>query len=447
METSSAAAKISPGGSIAVTGPAAENGVYFAGIAVDGHSFSGRNGLGLVMAEKKLKYLQVKGSGKTSVHDREMLMQAREEIFRLVSASPILKGDMGISELGTGTLFDLINSRRMLPVNNFRATYLENSQSLNAWQYKQKYKTRKTGCAGCHILCKKKSEKNLKMPEYETMSHFSALLGNNDMETVVAANKLCDELGMDTISAASTLACYAEIAGRKLDASGILSLLQDIAWSRNEGEKLKLGSCLYSRLKVKPGSSVSVKGMELPAYDPRGAYGMALAYATSNRGGCHLRAYPISHEILRKPVATDRFSFSGKARIIKLNEDLNAVVDSLTACKFIFFAASLEEYAKALCGVTGRKTTAQDLLKTGERIYYHERIMNAMNGFSRKEDILPERFFTEEGSSGEGIRINPINREEFYETLANYYMIRGLDEDGRPKPEKCRELGLEWKSW
>ena len=98
---------------------------------------------------------------------------------------------------------------------------------------------------------------------------------------------------------------------------------------------------------------MSVKGQELPAYDPRGAYGMALAYAVSTRGGCHLRAYPISHEILRKPVATDRFTFSGKARIIKIAEDLNAVVDSLTACKFVFFAATLEEYAMALTAVTG----------------------------------------------------------------------------------------------
>ena len=98
---------------------------------------------------------------------------------------------------------------------------------------------------------------------------------------------------------------------------------------------------------------MTVKGLELPAYDPRGAYGMALGYAVSTRGGCHLRAYPISHEILRKPVATDRFSFAGKARIVKISEDINAAVDSLTACKFLFFAASLEEFAKAFEGVTG----------------------------------------------------------------------------------------------
>src|SRR5664279_700337 len=120
---------------------------------------------------------------------------------------------------------------------------------------------------------------------------------------------------------------------------------------------------------------MSVKKLELPAYDPRGAYGMSLAYATSNRGGCHLRAYPVSHEILRKPVATDRFSFEGKARMIKIAEDMNAVVDSLTVCKFLFFAAGLEEYSKVLNAVTGMDHNVQSLLATGERIWNLERMI------------------------------------------------------------------------
>ena len=115
----------------------------------------------------------------------------------------------------------------------------------------------------------------------------------------------------------------------------------------------------------KPGLSMSVKSLELPAYDPRGAYGMALAYVTSNRGGCHLRAYPISHEILRKPVASDRFSFSGKARMIKIAEDANAAVDSLVACKFVFFGASLEEYAELLRG--GDRGASHPAVAQGDR--------------------------------------------------------------------------------
>jgi len=188
---------------------------------------------------------------------------------------------------------------------------------------------------------------------------------------------------------------------------------------------------------------MTVKGLELPAYDPRGAYGMSLAYALSTRGGCHLRAYPVSHEILRKPVATNRFTYSGKARIIKIAEDQNAVVDSLTACKFIFFAAGLEEYAKAYSAVTGVESTAQDLLKTGERIYYHERIMNSLNGFTAEDDDLPRRFFKESGTGGNAIRINPLDRHAFLNARSKYYRIRGLDDHGHPAAEKIRELGLE----
>jgi len=145
-------------------------------------------------------------------------------------------------------------------------------------------------------------------------------------------------------------------------------------------------------------------------------------------------------------VATDRFSFSGKARIIKIAEDLNAVVDSLTACKFIFFGATLEEYARALYGVTGLSTTGQDLLKTGERINYQERILNARNNFSARDDDLPRRFFQDPGYSGDDMCIAPLDREAFLEARSNYYRIRGLNKDGLPTREKSKELGLEWEA-
>ncbi|MEF2145639.1 MAG: aldehyde ferredoxin oxidoreductase C-terminal domain-containing protein, partial [Desulfovibrionaceae bacterium] len=193
-----------------------------------------------------------------------------------------------------------------------------------------------------------------------------------------------------------------------------------------------------------PGAAMAVKGLELAAYDPRGAYGMALAYAVSTRGGCHLRAYPVSHEILRKPVATDRFSFSGKARMIKIAEDQNAAVDSLTACKFLFFAATLEEYAKALSAATGEAASSESLMRIGERIVYDERIMNALNGFGAAEDDLPVRFFTEPGTGGEGIEVPPLDRATFLEARARYYRIRGLDANGLPTREKAGELGLTW---
>ncbi|MBN1296845.1 aldehyde ferredoxin oxidoreductase C-terminal domain-containing protein, partial [bacterium] len=209
--------------------------------------------------------------------------------------------------------------------------------------------------------------------------------------------------------------------------------------------RLREGSALYARAMGTPDAAIAVKGLELAAYDPRGAYGMALAYTTSTRGGCHLRAYPISHEILRKPVATDRFTFDGKARIIKIAEDMNAMVDSLTACKFVFLGVSLEEFARAYTAVTGVPSSAQDLLRIGERITYHERIMNALNGFDADDDDLPKRFFTEPGTGGAGFDVPPLNRDAFLAARAKYYRIRGLDARGRPVRMRALELGLAWE--
>ena len=431
-------------GSIAVVGPAAENGVLFAGVMVDRHHAAGRGGLGASFAAKGIKYVTVKGSGKVVVADPDGLKKAREDIFRLIAASPILLGELGITNFGTGALYDLMHARRMMPTDNFRRTHFPAAPSMNAFAFNRRYEPKRAGCRGCHILCKMRTPKGEALPEFETMSHFSALIGNEDLETVKAANSLCNRMGMDTISAASTLACYSEVIRERLTPEQILSLLEDMASGQGEGAELGKGSYRFAETHGHPEVSISVKGLELPAYDPRGAYGMALAYITSTRGGCHLRAYPISHEILRKPVATDRFTFSGKARIIKIAEDLNAAVDSLTACKFVFFASSLEEYAKAYTAVTGVETTAQDLLKVGERVYYHERIMNARNGFAKDDDDLPPRFFEEPGSSGNKIEVKPIDREEFLEARANYYRVRGLDGNGMPLGEKAQELGLRW---
>ena len=430
-------------GSTAVTGPAAEAGVMFSCIVIDGHYYAGRNGLGLIYASKNLKYVTVKGTQKTNIHDLQALLKAREDIFRLASASPILMGELGITHWGTAAVYDLMHNRRMMPTENFRKTYFEKARDMNAYAFNEKYDVEMTGCRGCHIQCKKKDKKGFALPEFETMSHFSALIGNDNLEAVTKANLICGETGMDTISAGATISCYQEISGKNLTPEQIVRLFEDIGYGRGEGRELGKGAYRYVESKDRLDTVMAVKKLELPAYDPRGAYGMALGFATSTRGGCHLRAYPISHEILRKPVATDRFSFSGKARIVKIAEDTNAIIDSLTACKFIFFAASLEEYAKAYTAVTGVESSAQDLLKMGERIYYNERIMNTKNGFTKHDDDLPARFFNEEGSSGNNIFIRPLDREEFLQKRTDYYKIRGLDEDGKPTREKCEELGLE----
>ena len=432
-------------GAAAATGPAAENGVAFANIMVDGHFAAGRNGLGLSFAAKNLRYLTVKGHGKVAVADPEGLQDAVEDVRRLLSASPALLGEFGIAEFGTPALYDLMHARRMMPTENFRATFFPAASSLNAPALRERYRPKKTGCRGCPILCKKVAADGRSLPEFETLSHFTALLGNADLETAMAANRLCNEMGMDTISAAATLACHTEIEQVKLSSVEILSLLDMIGRGKGIGAELGRGSAAYASSRGRPDCAVTVKGQELPAYDPRGACGMALAYATSTRGGCHLRAYPIAHEILRKPVATDRMSFDGKARIIKIAEDLNAAIDSLTACKFVFFTASMEEYAKVFRAVTGVFASAQDLLKIGERIVYRERMMNARNGFNAADDDLPARFFVMPGSEVGHIRVPPLDRTTFLEARSRYYAVRGLDVAGMPTREKAVELGILWK--
>lgn len=435
--------------SVACIGPAAEHGSPLACIAVDRHHAAGRTGLGLSLAAKNLKYLAINGSGKISLADKQALIKARESIVRLTMASPALMGQQGIGCFGTASLYDLMDARRMMPTDNFQRTHFDRAPELNAFAYRQRYQPENHGCTGCHVLCKKVSN-GTALPEFEVMSHFTALIGSADLDLVVRANTLCNDLGLDAISAGSTLACLREIRGRNFETDEVEQLLQrmgqapDLA-SSNVEDILPMGAAAVAAAAGRPELAMTAKSLELAAYDPRGAYGMALAFAVSTRGGCHLRAYPVSHEILRKPVATDRFSFSGKARMIKIAEDQNAVVDSLTACKFLFFAASLEEYARAYAaatGVTGPEATAQSLMHVGERIVYEERIMNALNGFSAADDDLPERFFSEPGTSGDGIDVPPLDRTTFLEARARYYRIRGLDENGLPTQEKAEALGL-----
>lgn len=415
---------ISGDGASAVIGPAGERLVRFANIMVGGSNAVGRGGIGGVMGSKKLKAVVVNGSRKAVVADPDAFKKAYEDVMRLLRASPIVMGDLGISEYGTAALVDIVAQRRMSPTENFRKTFFPSASAYSGPSLRRRLGQKRHGCVVCPIQCKKTTSCNKPMPEYETLSHFGALNANSDVESIVSANLMCNDLGMDTISTAATIAAFGEVRGSFLLPDEILNMIRKIAYRQGEGDLLAEGSLRYCRSIGRPEVSMSVKGLELPAYDPRGSYGMALAYVTSQRGGCHLRAYPISQEILRRPVATDRFSFDGKARLIKISEDANAVVDSLAVCKFAFLGASLEEYGQMLAAATGLEYTGQGLMKLGEGIVRMERAYNAMNGFGRDSDILPERFYLESGSSGDGIDIPAIDRNRFMEELEKYYRIR-----------------------
>jgi len=427
-------------GSIMAIGPAGENLVRYASVMFDGHYAAGRGGLGAVMGAKRLKAIRVKGSSKVKIQYPERLSKAREDIMRLLRASPVIFGEYGLSEYGTSALVDMVHARRIEPTANFKSSYFVNSNKYSGYRIKELYKTKKTGCAGCPVLCKKKTKDGRSLPEFETVSHFGALNENDNLEAIVEANRLCNALGLDTISAAVTMACYGEYRGKMLSPAEMSEILKKIAFREGIGDLLAEGSKRFSEYMNSPELNMTVKGLELPAYDPRGVYGMALAYATSNRGACHLRAYPVSYEILRKPVAVDRFTFEGKASMIKLSEDAFAVIDSLTACKFAFFGATLEEYAVAFEAITGMQATQDSLLSKGEKIYLLERYLNQKVGFNKKDDTLPERFFKLQGYSDERIQVGPINKEAFEEALQRYYRIRGYTKEGLLSPTTLNEL-------
>ena len=417
-------ALLEPEGTSACIGPAGENLVRFANIMIGGANSAGRGGLGAVMGAKNLKAIVVDGSKKAFVADSAGFKKAQDDVMRLLRASPVVMGELGLGEYGTATLVDIVGQRKMAPTENFKKTFFPRAGSYSGPSLKKEFGFKKHGCAACPIQCKKLTSCGRPVPEYETLSHFGALNANSDAESIVKANLLCNNFGMDTISAASTFAAFGEARGRFFTGDEILDMLKKTAYREGEGDEIAEGSKRLCASLGKPELSMSVKGLELPAYDPRGSYGIALAYATSTRGGCHLRAYPISQEVLRKPVAVDRFSFDGKARMIKIAEDNNAIVDSLSICAFAFLGASIEEYAHLLAAATGMPFTGQGLMKIGEEIILTERRYNKENGFTKEDDFLPERFYTEAGSSGDGINIPPIDKKRFTEEMEKYYRMR-----------------------
>ena len=417
-------------GSIAAIGPAGENGVLYAGIGVGTENSIGRGGLGTVMGAKNLQALAVSGEAQTSIADPELFDKTVGDILRLFKSSPFLMGPLGLSHFGSAALVDLVAQRRMVPTDNFQKTFFEHTGDYSGPAIKQAYVMNDCKRHFCPIRCVKLSGEGSLLPEYDVLSHFGALNGIRDLTAIVLANRICNNLGMDGVSAAATLAAWSEIRDSFLGPKELSGILSDIAWLRGKGKGLGLGSRRLAEKLGRPELSMSVKSLELPAYDPRGAYGMALAYCVNTRGGCHLSASTVFHELLRKPVPTDRFSFSGKARIISIAEDGNAAADSLAVCRFAFLGIGMEECAALLSAATGVDYSAAKLLEIGRRVCMTEHFYNCVNGFSRKDDILPGRFFLEPGSDGDGIRIPALNRELFDEQLSKYYHIRGLNNDG-----------------
>lgn len=437
-------------GSVACTGPAAEHGSPLALVAVDRLHLAGRTGPGGVLGAKNLRYVAVGGSGRVRVADKAALLRVRKDMLRLCNASPALLGRQGLGAFGTPAFLDLMDARRMMPTDNFRRTRFEHAREANAFALRERFRPRLRGCAGCPVACLRIAD-GAALPEFGALSHFTALIGNADLDLAVRADRRCRDLGLDPEGAAAALACLREVRGRDFGPDEVENLLADMAMNRGEAARsgLALGAEAVARIAGRPECAMTVKGLALGPLDPRGAYGTALALAVATRGGCVLRAFPVSHEILRKPVATERFSFSGKARMVKLAEDRNAALDSLGVCGLVSWAVGLEEYARAFAaatGLAGEEVSARALARTGEEIVLGERALNAAGGLDVADDDLPERFFAEPGTGGEGVGVPPLDRAAFLEARARYYRIRGLGPDGLPARGADRQGGWPWNA-
>lgn len=418
-------AALPPGHGAVAIGPAAWAGSPLAVALADGVHTVGRGGCGLLFAAKNLAAVAVADGPGPVAADPAGLVAGQAAMSRLIDASPALSGPCGFGRFGPAALVDLTAGRRMLPTRHFRQTFFMPVAQVSAPRLDALTAPRVVGCPGCPVPCRRVTEAGAVLPDGDALSHFTALLGLADPHLALAANAACLDLGLDPPGAAAALAFAAERAGRDPEPGGVLPALAGLARDRGAAT-----------------SPLAVKGVALPAFDPRGAYGLALSLAVGPSGPDPWGGLCLAHELLRKPVATDRFSFAGKARAVFLGENAVAAAAALGGCPYFTLAVGLEEWGLAVSAATGEACAAGDLARLGERTVFRERLMNHRAGLGAADDRLPDRFFDEPGSGGEGIAVPPLSRPDFLAARAGYYRLRGLDADGRPDPARAAALEL-----
>jgi len=428
-------------------GPAGENRVLFASIADESGRSYGRGGVGAVMGSKNLKAIRVACKAQPKIAEKEIYDFVNYEAGKMIKASP--RTSQGLPEFGTSVLVNLMNWYGVLPTRNFQQGEFEHADRISGERLREEFLVKRGACWSCPIGCKRVTQTSREKgdgPEYETIYALGSSLGIHDFETIIEANYLCNRLGMDTISCGATIACAMELAERgALDteltfgrADILLKTVEDVAYRRGLGGQLAEGSKRFSARYKMPETSMQVKGLEIPAYDPRGMQGQGLLYATSNRGACHLRGNMLGPELLGAPKMLDRHAPSGKAGVLIVMQHTNAVIDSIGMCKFVNFAIGDDFFARLMTAITGVKYETQDLQLAGERIWNLERLYNLQAGFTHEDDTLPPRFLDEPlkegGSAGHIVHLG--------EMLAEYYRFRGWTSVGLPTPKKLAALGL-----
>ncbi|MBI2211380.1 MAG: aldehyde ferredoxin oxidoreductase family protein [Deltaproteobacteria bacterium] len=438
---------------VAAIGQAGENLVRFATISNEGRH-AGRGGVGAVMGSKNLKAIALSGNSEVEVADPKGV-DAIAEMMRERSLGTVTAK---YREIGTVANLAVFNRLGTLPTRNFQQSTFDHAEALSGESLTENSFSRRYGCASCTIRCERLfksltgAEQRL---EYETLFALGPLCGIEDPEAVLQAARLCDQYGLDTISAGGTLAWAMECAEKGLlpeaqrlglrfgKAEPFLEALSAIARRSGLGSLLAEGS---RRAATKLGGesaywAMHVKGMELPGYEPRSLKTMALGFAVSPRGACHNRSGAYEADFSGE---VDRLS--GDARrggLVAASEDFASVLDSLIVCKFLrkCFTDFYAESAELLSKVTGWSCSDAELRRVGERINTLKKLFNVREGWQPEDDWLPPRLLGEALPTGVAQGVG-LTVSELREMIGGYYQARGWDKNGFIPEKKLRELGL-----
>ncbi len=458
---------------IAAVGRSAEQGCLYAGIINDLHRAAGRSGVGTVMASKNLKAVAVRGTlGVGNIDKPEQFMQAVNEGKKVLAENPVT--GQGLPAYGTQVLMNVINEIGALPANNMQDVQFDGAHDISGEAMHEPRKsdgkpnlTTNAACFGCTIACGRISTidkghfsvenktsywGNSGGLEYEAAWALGADTGVNDLDALTYANFLCNEDGFDPITLGSTIAAAMElyemgvitdaqtsgVAFNFGSAEALVKAAEWVAVGEGFGKDLAMGSKRLCEKYGHPELSMTVKGQEFPAYDPRSIQGIGLNYATSNRGACHLRGYTIASEVLGIPVKTDPLVTEGKPELVKAFQDATAAVDSSGLCVFTTFAWSLDNIAPQIDAACAGDWTPEYLTEMGERIWNLERNFNLSAGITAADDTLPERLRKDAAKTGPAKgKVSEVEK-----MLPEYYTLRGWSEDGVPTQETLQRLKL-----
>lgn len=441
-----------------VVGPAAERGVRFSCIQVDGRSF-GRGGAGAVMAGKNVKAVAVHGTNPVKAADAEALARAAKEAVKHARETKALH-----TKYGTAQYTEVMNTLGCYPTRNFQTAVFDGISTISAEYMAKHYKIKNLACFRCPVacaqLCEVKEGKYAGMqsdPEYETIGAFGGQCGVSDFGAIVAANALCDEYGLDTMSTGTIVAYAMELFERGLitrkdtdgldlcfgNADALIETIHKIACRKGFGDLLAQGfRGLAERFPNTLSFMMQTKWMPFAAYEPRAFHGIGLSFGTSSRGACHnVGGWTIRDELLTGEY--DRFAVGGKGELVKRIQDVRAYVDSLAICTVVRSGLGFTDKptGRVLEYVTGVDFTPE-LLKIGERIYTLERVILTREGIRRKDDMLPERITSE--PLPEGMAKGRVLTEEMYAAMLDeYYAARGWDREGVPTRERLLELEVD----